>query len=66
MGDIVMDVNGQSVEGKPLGDVTMLVEEGGHILSLLVTHKTCYNKMEKTETPSKDVTGTEVAKQLNK
>ncbi|CAI5644474.1 unnamed protein product [Oreochromis niloticus] len=59
VGDIVEEVNGQSVEEKPLEDVTMLVEEGGHILSLLVTHKTCYNKMEKTETPSKDVTRAE-------
>lgn len=59
MGDIVM-------EGKPLEDVTMPVEEGGHIPSLLVTHTTRYTKMLKTETPSKDVTRTEVAKQLNK
>lgn len=28
-GDIVMEVNGQSVEGKPLEDVTMPVEEAG-------------------------------------
>lgn len=65
MGDIVMEVNGQSVEGKALEDVTMLVEEGGHIPSLLVTHTTRYTKMLKTETPSKDATRTEVAKQLN-
>lgn len=65
MGDVAMEVNGQSVEGKPLEDVTMLVEEGGHIPSLLVTHTTHYTEMEQTEAPSKDVTRTEVAKQLN-
>lgn len=64
MGDVVMEVNGQSVDGKPLEDVTMLVEEGGHIPSLLVTHTTRYTKMEQTEAPSKDVTRTEVAKQF--
>ncbi|XP_039869200.1 PDZ domain containing 3b isoform X5 [Simochromis diagramma] len=29
VGDVAMEVNGQSVEGKPLEDVTMLVEEAG-------------------------------------
>uniref|UniRef100_A0A3Q2VT59 NHERF family PDZ scaffold protein 4b n=1 Tax=Haplochromis burtoni TaxID=8153 RepID=A0A3Q2VT59_HAPBU len=58
VGDVVMEVNGQSVEGKPLEDVTMLVEEGGHIPSLLVTHTTRYTKMEQTEAPSKDFVST--------
>uniref|UniRef100_A0A667Z9L5 NHERF family PDZ scaffold protein 4b n=1 Tax=Myripristis murdjan TaxID=586833 RepID=A0A667Z9L5_9TELE len=37
--DMVVEVNGQNVEGKHLEDVIMLVKEGGSFLSLLVKNK---------------------------
>ncbi|XP_030602778.1 NHERF family PDZ scaffold protein 4b isoform X2 [Archocentrus centrarchus] len=59
VGDIVMKVNGQNVEEKSQEDVTVLVEEEGQFLSLLVTDETSYKKLTETETPTKDVTHTE-------
>lgn len=62
MGDVVMEVNGQNVEEKYLEDVIMLVKEGGHFLSLLVMDKTGYNKLKQTDTPTRDITDSEVKK----
>ncbi|KAM8899881.1 NHERF family PDZ scaffold protein 4b [Spinachia spinachia] len=58
-GDVVMEVNGQNVEGKYLEDVIMLVKEGGQLLSLLVREVTGKNKFKQTETPTRDVSNTE-------
>ncbi|XP_075958896.1 NHERF family PDZ scaffold protein 4b, partial [Anarhichas minor] len=58
-GDVVMEVNGQNVEGKHVEDVIMLVEKGGHFLSLQVMEKTGYNKLKQTETPTRDVSDSE-------
>lgn len=60
VGDVVMEVNGQNVEEKYLEDVIMLVKDGGHFLSLQVMDKTDYNKLKKTDTPTRDNTDSEV------
>ena len=55
-----MEVNGQNVEEKYLEDVIMLVKDGGHFLFLQVMDKTDYNKLKKTDTPTRDNTDSEV------
>ncbi|XP_071317417.1 NHERF family PDZ scaffold protein 4b isoform X2 [Trachinotus anak] len=55
VGDVVIEVNGQNVEGKCLEDVIMLVKEGGHFLSLLVMDKMSYNEEKQTDTLTRDV-----------
>ncbi|XP_063751106.1 NHERF family PDZ scaffold protein 4b isoform X2 [Eleginops maclovinus] len=60
VGDAVMEVDGQNVEDKYLEDVIMLVEEGGHFISLVVMHKNSYKmKREQTDTPTKDIPDSE-------
>ncbi|KAI3373062.1 hypothetical protein L3Q82_006410 [Scortum barcoo] len=61
VGDVVLEVNGKNVEKKHLEDVTMLVKEGGPLLSLLVMDKTGYTKMKRTDTPTRDITDIEDA-----
>uniref|UniRef100_UPI003AAD4A68 NHERF family PDZ scaffold protein 4b n=1 Tax=Centroberyx gerrardi TaxID=166262 RepID=UPI003AAD4A68 len=51
-GDVVMEINGHTVEGKYLEDVIMIVKEGGNFLSLLVMDKSSYNKVNQNQTPS--------------
>ncbi|KAL6099136.1 nherf4 [Pungitius sinensis] len=53
-GDVVMEVNGQNVEEKYLEDVIKLVEEGGHLLFLLVREVMGDNKFKQTETHVSD------------
>ncbi|XP_034746597.1 PDZ domain containing 3b isoform X2 [Etheostoma cragini] len=55
VGDVLIEVNGQNVEGKYLEEVIVLLEEKGHILSLLVMEKTGYNKLKKIDTPSREI-----------
>lgn len=65
VGDVVMEVNGHNVEEKYLEDVIMLVKEGGHFLSLAVMHKTDYNKLKQTDTPTRNIADSEVKEKKN-
>ncbi|XP_008331040.1 NHERF family PDZ scaffold protein 4b isoform X2 [Cynoglossus semilaevis] len=55
MGDVVVEVNGQNVEGNCLEDVIMLMKQGGHFLSLSVMEKTSYENMKQTVRPTRDI-----------
>ncbi|CAB1315811.1 unnamed protein product, partial [Coregonus sp. 'balchen'] len=58
VGDVVMEVNGQNMEENCLEDVMVLVQEGGHYLSLLVVEKSGYNKLEQSQSPFATVEAT--------
>uniref|UniRef100_A0A4W5Q2U0 NHERF family PDZ scaffold protein 4b n=1 Tax=Hucho hucho TaxID=62062 RepID=A0A4W5Q2U0_9TELE len=51
VGDVVMEVNGQNMEENCLEDVMVLVQEGGHSLSLLVVEKSGHNKLRQSRSP---------------
>ena len=46
-----MEVNGQNMEENCLENVMVLVQEGGHSLSLLVVEKSGYNKLGQSQSP---------------
>uniref|UniRef100_A0A8C7W1K4 NHERF family PDZ scaffold protein 4b n=1 Tax=Oncorhynchus mykiss TaxID=8022 RepID=A0A8C7W1K4_ONCMY len=51
VGNVVMEVNGQNMEENCLENVMVLVQEGGHSLSLLVVEKSGYNKLGQSQSP---------------
>lgn len=60
VGDVLLEVNGQSVEAKYVEDVIVLVKEGGNFLSLRITDEANYNKVTQSKLLTRNMTQIEV------